>query len=153
MSSNHTEVSVHCCHGKHMVASSRTLLSDLVFKALHPIHNDTDKGQIIRVPAVSSSIHSDLHISNQNQISCILQHLQVSLWLTGICKSKYSSKLHQLMPVNDGSCQWCASYSLEHMWQYFVHLLMVHFLSASLCSVNGPSYAFYEISDFSCGEY
>jgi hypothetical protein len=25
-SSNHTEVSVHCCHGKHTVASSRTLL-------------------------------------------------------------------------------------------------------------------------------
>jgi hypothetical protein len=30
--SNHTEVSIHCCHGKHMVASSRTLLSDLVYK-------------------------------------------------------------------------------------------------------------------------
>jgi hypothetical protein len=29
-SSNHTEVSVHCCHDKHTVASSRTLLSDLV---------------------------------------------------------------------------------------------------------------------------
>jgi hypothetical protein len=26
-SSNHTEVSVHCCHGKHTVARSRTLLS------------------------------------------------------------------------------------------------------------------------------
>jgi hypothetical protein len=32
-SSNHTEVSVHCCHGKHKVASSRTLLSDLVLSA------------------------------------------------------------------------------------------------------------------------
>jgi hypothetical protein len=30
-SSNHTEVSVHCCHGKHNVASSRTLLSDQVY--------------------------------------------------------------------------------------------------------------------------
>jgi hypothetical protein len=29
-SSNHTEVSVHCCHGKPRVASSRTLLSNLV---------------------------------------------------------------------------------------------------------------------------
>jgi hypothetical protein len=29
-SSNHTGVSVHCCHGKHTVASSRTLLSDLI---------------------------------------------------------------------------------------------------------------------------
>jgi hypothetical protein len=30
-SSNHTEVSVHCCHSKHMVVSSRTLLSDLIY--------------------------------------------------------------------------------------------------------------------------
>jgi hypothetical protein len=30
MSSNHTEVSVQCCHGKHTVARSWTLLSDLV---------------------------------------------------------------------------------------------------------------------------
>jgi hypothetical protein len=30
MSSNHTEVSVHCCQGKHTTASSRTLLSDFV---------------------------------------------------------------------------------------------------------------------------
>jgi hypothetical protein len=30
MPSNHTEVSDHCCHGKHTVASSRTLLSCLV---------------------------------------------------------------------------------------------------------------------------
>jgi hypothetical protein len=29
-SSNHTEGFVHCCHGKYTVASSRTLLSDLV---------------------------------------------------------------------------------------------------------------------------
>jgi hypothetical protein len=29
-SSNHTEVSVHCCHDKYIGASSRTLLSDLV---------------------------------------------------------------------------------------------------------------------------
>jgi hypothetical protein len=31
-SSTHTEVSVHCCHDKHTVASSRTLLSDLVWR-------------------------------------------------------------------------------------------------------------------------
>jgi hypothetical protein len=29
-SSNYPDVSVHCCHGKHTVASSRTLLSDFV---------------------------------------------------------------------------------------------------------------------------
>jgi hypothetical protein len=29
-SSNHTEVSVHCCQSKHTVASSRTLFSDLI---------------------------------------------------------------------------------------------------------------------------
>jgi hypothetical protein len=31
-SSNHNKVSVHCCHGKHAVASSRTLLSDHEWK-------------------------------------------------------------------------------------------------------------------------
>jgi hypothetical protein len=30
-SSNHTEVSVHCCHGKHTVTNLWTLLSDLVY--------------------------------------------------------------------------------------------------------------------------
>jgi hypothetical protein len=30
-SSNHIEISLHCCHGKHMVARLRTLLSDFVF--------------------------------------------------------------------------------------------------------------------------
>jgi hypothetical protein len=29
-SSNHTEFSVHCCHGEHTVVSSRTLLSGLI---------------------------------------------------------------------------------------------------------------------------
>jgi hypothetical protein len=33
-SSNHTEVSVHFCHGKHMVASLQTLLSDLAYLLL-----------------------------------------------------------------------------------------------------------------------
>jgi len=30
-SSNHTKVFVQCCHGKHTVASSRTLLSDHIW--------------------------------------------------------------------------------------------------------------------------
>jgi hypothetical protein len=30
ISSNHTEVSVHCCHGKHTMASSRTVLSVVI---------------------------------------------------------------------------------------------------------------------------
>jgi hypothetical protein len=44
-SSNHTEVSVHCCHGKHTVASSRTLLSDLVYlsKTPHSQKNNNNK--------------------------------------------------------------------------------------------------------------
>jgi hypothetical protein len=33
---NRTEVSIHCCHGKHTVASSRTLLSDLVYPETQP---------------------------------------------------------------------------------------------------------------------
>ena len=33
-SSNHTKAFVQCCHGKHTVASSRTLLSDHVFHLL-----------------------------------------------------------------------------------------------------------------------
>jgi hypothetical protein len=33
-SSNHTEVSVHCCNGNHTVASSQTLLSDLIGKCI-----------------------------------------------------------------------------------------------------------------------
>jgi hypothetical protein len=37
--SNYTQVSVHCCHGKHTVASSRTLLSDLVYYYYPPIYS------------------------------------------------------------------------------------------------------------------
>jgi hypothetical protein len=38
-SSNHTEVSVHCCHGKHTVVSSRTLLLDLIYYS-NLLHQD-----------------------------------------------------------------------------------------------------------------
>jgi hypothetical protein len=32
MSSNHAEISAHCCHGKHTVANLWTLLSDLIWQ-------------------------------------------------------------------------------------------------------------------------
>jgi hypothetical protein len=42
-SSNHTEVSAHCCHGKHMVASSWTSLSDLVSVIIWSCHKKFTK--------------------------------------------------------------------------------------------------------------
>jgi hypothetical protein len=34
-SSNRTDFSVHCCHGKHMVASLKTLLLDFIYTILN----------------------------------------------------------------------------------------------------------------------
>jgi hypothetical protein len=38
--SNYTKASVQCCHGKHMVANSRTLLSDHVYYIIHFCANE-----------------------------------------------------------------------------------------------------------------
>jgi hypothetical protein len=57
-SSHHTEVSVHCCQGKHKVASSRTLLSDLVLKRDRGCNSSRYPGIISRKYLASSVVKS-----------------------------------------------------------------------------------------------
>jgi hypothetical protein len=91
------------------------------------------KAQIIRGSAVSSSIHSNLHIPIQTDISCILKHISV------IDRSSQFNTLLQTLP--DDACYWWDVGDVHHTHYNIrannsVHLLIVCFLSASLCTVN-----------------
>jgi hypothetical protein len=105
---------------------------------IHTACNDTDREWAISGPAVCLSFDTDLCMSDWHwtiTVSCILQHLQVYLWLKVLAC--------QNIPMNfaaGGSlCQlrmlW--TYKLKHIWEYFVSPLMIHFLLV-WHSVNGP---------------
>jgi hypothetical protein len=59
-SSNYTKAFVQCCHGKHTVASSRTLLSDHVCRTDCSQHRDQGEGEQPKHPTWTAGQTAEL---------------------------------------------------------------------------------------------